>query len=151
MQNKIIDYLSKQLRSDQWGFFLRVFFLEMSARHSPQELRILMRSAGMAAGSDMPLPECNSIEQMQVAANELWAELGWGFVNFEEHSAYLSIQHFCSPLQATLSTQGQGWMEGFLEGVYQQWFALLGASRELQVAQVGDVDEYGTVTYKLGR
>ncbi|MCC2596007.1 cellulose synthase [Pusillimonas sp. MFBS29] len=151
MQNKVVDYLSSQLHCEQWAFFLEALSDELLHQISTQDMRMLARNAGLRAGRAMPLPACDSLDKLEAAANEHWAKLGWGLVTFEEQSGHLMVEHMLAPLKATLGAESMKWAAGFLEGVYQEWFLLLGAGNELQVTQVGPVDEYGGLKYRLGR
>ncbi|MGB6105424.1 MAG: cellulose biosynthesis protein BcsD [Pusillimonas sp.] len=151
MQKKYVEYLSSQLHSEQWAFFLGAMSQELLHQLSPQDVRSLARNAGMRAGRALSLPECDSLEKMEQAANAHWSRLEWGFVSFEEQSGHLAIEHHLSPLKATMGSDAMHWSAGFLEGVYQEWFLLLGASSELQVTQVGEADESGGLVFRLGR
>lgn len=151
MQKKFVEYVCGQLHSEQWAFFLEAISQELLQLLSLQDVRSLARKAGMRAGRALWSPECDSLEEMEQTANAHWSRLEWGFVGFEEQSGYLLIKHHLSPLKATMGNDAIGWSAGFLEGVYQEWFLLLGASSELQVTQVGEADESGGLIFRLGR
>jgi hypothetical protein len=144
-------YLSQQLFSPAWAFFLVPFTQELLSHVSADEMRGLARGAGIRAGAEMPLPPCDSLAQMEEAANDYWTQLGWGVVSFREHADHLAIEHSLAPLGATLGIESMGWAAGFLEGIYQEWFVMLGAAQELQVRQTGDADPYGGLVYRLAR
>lgn len=132
MQSKLISYLESQRRDAQWGFLLRSLVRETSAALGPEQARGLMAKAGMRAGLEIELPECDSLEHMEAAANLYWQRLGWGVVSFLERSDCLEIIHEGIPDDELMPKEG---LADFLEGVYQQWFASLGAGERLQVRQ----------------
>lgn len=152
MQNDTFaKYLSQQSYSPAWAFFLVPLTRELLSHVSAAEMRGLARSAGLRAAVELPLPECESLAQMEAVANDYWAQLGWGVASFSEHADHLAIEHSLAPLGATLGHESMEWAGGFLEGVYQEWFAMLGAGDELQVRQAGEADAYGGLTYRLAR
>ncbi len=151
MHDKFSEYLSGRLHDAAWAFFLRPFAQELLSHVSSEDMRGLARGAGARAGRDLPLPACDSLQQMEDAANEHWSRLGWGIVAFQERSEHIAIEHSLAPLRATLGEPAMAWAAGFLEGVYQEWFTMLGAGSELQVRQEGAADPYGGLVYRLGR
>lgn len=151
MHDKFSEYLNGQLHNSAWAFFLGPFVQELLSHVSNEEMRNLARSAGIRAGRQMPLPACDSLQQMEAVANDHWSRLGWGIVTFQEYSGHLSIEHRFAPLRATLGEPAMAWAAGFLEGVYQEWFTMLGAGRDLLVRQEGGADSYGGLVYRLAR
>lgn len=136
MQSKLISYLQSQRREAQWDFLLQSLIHEVSSALGSDGTRRLMVKTGMRAGLDMPLPGCESVEQMQAAANQHWQRLGWGMVTFIEHRDSLDIEHAYAPEKSAVP----GGVAAFLEGVYQQWFVSLGAGEHLQVRQCDSAD-----------
>jgi len=136
VQSKLISYLQSQRRDAQWGLLLKSFVHEASTALGPEQARDLMVKAGMGAGREIELPECESIDQMEDAANRYWARLGWGVVSFLEHSDCLEIVHEGVPSDPF----AQEGLADFLAGVYQQWFVSLGAGERLQVRQCESAD-----------
>lgn len=136
VQSKLISYLQNQRRDAQWGFLLKSFVHEASTALGSEQARDLMVKAGMGAGREIELPECESIEQMEDAANRYWARLGLGVVSFLERSDCLEIVHEGVPADP-LAQEG---LADFLAGVYQQWFVSLGAGERLQVRQCESAD-----------
>lgn len=151
MHDKFSEYLGGRLHNPAWAFFLKSFTQELLSHVSGEEMRALARSAGVRAGRETPLPACESLQQMEAAANVHWSRLGWGMVAFQERSEHLAIEHSLAPLQANLGESAMSWAAGFLEGVYQEWFAMLGAGQDLQVRQEGGVDAYGGLVFRLAR
>jgi len=136
VQSKLISYLQSQRRDAQWGFLLKSLVHEASAALGPDQTRDLMFKAGMTAGREIELPECESIEQMEDAANRYWARLGLGVVSFLERNECLEIAHEGVP-ESPFAAEG---LADFLAGVYQQWFVSLGAGERLQVRQCENAD-----------
>ena len=136
MQRTLITYLESQRRRPDLGVWLSTVALSLQDSVAPEALRALMRDAGLRAGRNLPLPACESLEHMQTAANEHWSELGWGYVEFSEQSDHVAITHAYAPFSALFGVEAEAWVGGFLEGLYQQWFMLLGAGEDLKVRQL---------------
>lgn len=150
MQQSVISYLESQRRPSHWDVFLNTVAASLQDSVAPEALRALMRDAGMRAGRKLPLPACESLEQMQSAANEHWSAMGWGYVSVEDQADHVAITHVYAPFKDLLGAESYAWSGGFLEGVYQQWFMLLGAGEDLKVRQVGSGDGE-TLSFLLAR
>jgi len=137
VQSKLISFLESQRRGAQWDFLLRSLVLEASAALGPEQARGLLIKAGMRAGQEIDLPECDSLAQMEAAANRYWQRLGLGVVSFLERSDCLEIVHEGVPADELVSENS---LADFLAGVYQQWFVSLGAGERLQVRQCENTD-----------
>lgn len=129
MQNKLISYLVNQRREAQWGILGETLIEEVIARMGPDEARNLWVHAGMRAGQSLSLPQCDSLSQMEAAANHHWASVGWGVVTFTEQGDCLEIHHRFIPEGAPSHVD----LAAFFEGLYQQWFIALGAGSQLHV------------------
>lgn len=146
VQQKLISYLESQRRPAQWGFMAQALVHEVASELSPEEARRLLVQAGLRAGQALSLPQCDSIADLEVAANQHWTDLGWGVASFIEHQDHLEIRHEAVPSEVP-SIEGVG---AFLEGVYQQWFFALGAGSHLHVRQQKS-GEPNTLLYRFSR
>ena len=146
----MIEYLLARQSSRQWNGFLSALSAELSSHLGVDECRALMHRAGLRFASQTPLPACETVQEMQHAMSEVWLGMEWGWVSLHETPQYLSIQHFCTPLQAAFGAEHAGGMAAFLEGVYQHWFHSLGSGPALVVRQATEPDRYGFVEYRLG-
>lgn len=144
MQSKLITYLENQRRDAQWGVFLKALVHELSSSLGSDQTHQLLLNAGMRVGQSMALPKCDSIEQMEAAANRIWSSLGWGVVSFTERRDWLEICHEGAPLDPPSPDA----FAAFLEGVYQQWFVALGAGAQLQVRR-HEIAGSDTFLYRL--
>lgn len=144
MQSKLISYLESQRRDSQWGVFLKAVLDEMTSAVGPDDARRLLVKAGSRAASDLPLPACDSLQQLESAANRHWGKLGMGVATFEERPDSLEISHQLAPSHA-VNSEGLG---AFLEGVYQQWFLAVGAGTQLQVREYKSAEK-GTFLFRL--
>ena len=151
VKSESLDYLLQHQCSRQWKGFLSALATEFASQIDVGELRALMSRVGVRFGKMMALPVCTNIEDIQYAMNAVWHEMDWGWVEIEERDRALSISHFCSPLVVAFGKDMQPWTPAFLEGVYQQWLAALGASESLRVRQVSQVDELGRLEYRLSQ
>ncbi len=150
MEKEIIKYLSAQQSSKQWTAFLDVFSQELAQQLTVSNLRGLMRRSGERFAKQNPLPETDTIEALQEAANNVWRTLNWGWASIAEDGTRLAIKHYLSPLKSSMP-EGASWSTGFLEGVYEQWMYQSGADASLHVTQTRMADELGAIEYSFGR
>ncbi|WP_341668308.1 cellulose biosynthesis protein BcsD [Alcaligenes sp. SDU_A2] len=149
-QTSVLAYLSAKNCSNQWAFFLQALGKELNEAMPAQDVRVLMRQIGLRAGAEMPLSDCNTVKDIQAAANRYWSEFNWGWVELTEQSSSLELRHFCAPLLQAFGAQAQSWSPAFLEGVYQQWLSSLGAGQALQVRQQSELDpEHSFIDFRL--
>ena len=145
------DYFVQRQCALQWQGVLAALSQELSGQLGVAELRDLMRGTGARFASTHPVPACDSVADMQAAMCTIWRQLDWGWVELTEHDAALAIMHHCSPLHSALGEVATPWWPAFLEGVYQEWFAQLGAGELLRVTQSSEADAFGTVSMQLAQ
>lgn len=98
---------------------------------------------------ERPLSACETLQDMQSAMNKVWAGHEWGWVVLQEHPRFLAIHHYCAPLGPEASQEHARMMAGFLQGVYHQWFQMLGSGSTLRVRQAEDAASAGLIEYRL--
>lgn len=130
----MIAYLENQRRNRQWNAFLNPFLEEVVSSIEKEHVPLLMVNAGIRAAHQLPLPLCDTIEQLELEANRHWNELGWGLVTFNEQPEFLEIKHECLPADAPQHEC----FANFLQGLYQQWFRSAGAGDGLHVRQISE-------------
>ena len=145
----LLDYHRGHVCSRQWSGFLVAMAQEFENALPEGELMKLMARIGVRFARANPLPQVETLEQLQLAANEVWQQSRWGAVSFHEDADQVLIYHLVSPLRVVLGT-GAHWGAGFLEGVYRQWFKAAGM---LSVLDIGFVpgDHPDISTYTLSR
>ena len=146
----LLNYLANRRCSPQWQRFLHALAAEFSSALSVGDLRTLSRRIGARFANDVPLANPPTLEALQSEMTRVWSELDWGYVNLVQQDDCVEIRHFCSPLSAGLGKAGADWCTGFLEGVYQQWFEIQGATG-LRVNQTHTADPLGNVFFRLSR
>lgn len=145
-----LNYLAEKNCSTQWRFFLSALGEELVQTLSEDKLRIVMRQLGQRVATQLPLGDCSTLQEIQNAANLHWDALNWGWVELSEHASYLRLRHYCAPVLHAFGSSAAGWSPAFLEGVYQQWLASIGASSALRVIQSSQLDvETEFVDYHL--
>lgn len=110
-----------------------------------------MHRIGVRFADESPLGECQTIDDLQFAMGKVWMGMDWGWVTIEERDNGLLIQHRCPPLTAAFGAGAASWTPAFLQGVYQRWFDLVGATNNLKVTQASEPDLAGCVDFRLGR
>ncbi|RKP47840.1 cellulose synthase [Pararobbsia silviterrae] len=115
---------------------LRALADEFDTQLGVPELRALMSRIGARFARAKPLGPCATLDDVELALNRVWAALDWGWAEIADLSEHLSVRHFCAPLEGAFGANGAVWASAFLEGVYQRWFADLGAGDQLALRQV---------------
>ena len=148
MEPAIVEYFAEMQCSRQWKGFLRALSEEFSQQLPEADLQALMRRLGARFAQASPLPDCNTLDELQIAMGRIWVGQDWGWVKLEELHGALRISHFCAPLFTALGPASAAWSPAFLEGVYQEWFRQSQAGT-LQVRQVSGPDATGSVELRL--
>lgn len=149
MDQPIIEYLSARHAGRQWGGFLDALASELADYLGASDWSAFIPRSGIRFAMERPLPACETLEDMQSAMNRVWAELDWGWVTLQEHPRFLSIEHYCAPLDPAASHEHAGLLAGFLQGVYQHWFQTLGSGSTLRVRQAEEAASAGLIAYRL--
>lgn len=121
---------------------------EFAQQLAEGDLQALMRRLGARFAQASPLPDCNTLDELQIAMGRIWVGQDWGWVALEELPGSLRIQHYCSPLVTAFGPDSTAWSPAFLEGVYQEWFRQSQAGT-LQVRQVSAPDAAGSIELRL--
>jgi hypothetical protein len=145
----VLDYLLDHNISPQWRGLLMALAAEFEAQIGVDELRQLMNRIGSRFAAASPLGACETTVDLSDALNERWCDAQWGFVSLADEPRQLRIVHHCAPLKA-FGAHALAWTPAFLEGAYQTWLAALGGEG-LSVTQASDVDEHGTIEFRLSR
>lgn len=144
-----LDYYRSQACVPQWRGFLHALGAEFEQALDPSDRARLMARIGARFAEAHPLPAVASLDALQAAANAVWSSLEWGYGSFEEQQDRVLIRHGASPLATVLGT-GSACADGFLEGVYRQWFQAAGMSAGLDVRS-GAAESADVSTFILSR
>lgn len=129
----LLSHLALERVSVQWSGFLRVLSEELLSKVSQDEYRRLLSGMGRRFAQATALPPCDSLVEIELAVNKLWAQLRWGYATFADNGNSLHIEHFGCPLPAALQIDANA-ASGFLEGAYAHWLQLAGAPTGLSLS-----------------
>jgi hypothetical protein len=146
----MLAYYEEQQCSKQWRGFLGALADEFEDQLGEQKLRALMGRVGERFAIATTLPACETMDELNLVINDVWRELNWGWVVIEDDADHLVILHACAPLAGAFGREGLAWAPGFLEGVYQHWFSVLGIDPALRIREIPGSDD-GVLTFRLGR
>lgn len=132
----------------QWRGFLEAMSQEFSAELPAHELVILMDRIGRRFARTRRLPDCAALQDVEAEVNRRWSAEQWGECRMIEHSAHVEILHAGSPLNIALPDAD--WSDGFLQGVYSEWFQQLGMLAGL-VVEVGRAESADLRRFVLSR
>lgn len=133
-----LRYHAARACSEQWRDFLQVLAEELNQQMSADENRAFFYALGRKLAERMPLPEARNLEDLELHANERFAQTGWGFLKVRDAYSSLEFLHSCAPLRQAFGDAAMEWAGGLLEGLYASWVRQLGAGEELQLRQVGE-------------
>ncbi|HYG05899.1 MAG TPA: hypothetical protein VD865_05750 [Stenotrophomonas sp.] len=118
--------------SRQWLGFVRAMAEEFAAELPDHELATLMARIGRRFAQGHPIGGCAALDEVEAAANRIWADSDWGQCRLQEQPGSVEISHAAAPL--TVALPGRDWADGFLAGVYEGWFQQLGMLAGLAVS-----------------
>lgn len=141
-------HLQRLQCSRQWRGFLVAMADEFVSALPAQELATLMARIGVRFAAGHPLPACETVQGLQQEMNRVWDLLEWGWAELYQTGEGMEVVHHFSPLTAAFGQTQVPWACGFLQGVYQHWFAAAGAEG-LRVDVVSTADAQGTLRLRL--
>ena len=148
-----IDYRLRRQSSKKWRSLLSAMAKVLAAQTDASNTKAAFKSIGLTFAAIVPLPPSKTIEETQQAICNVWEEMDWGTVLLEEHGDTLRIVHHSLDNGRLLIDAFNGstefWAAAFLEGVYQKWLGDMSVSTHLNVRQISEVDEFGSVEYEL--
>ena len=144
-----LDYYRARSCAPQWRGFVRALDEEFGQALGEADRFRLMARIGARFAQAHPLPVVASLDALQAAANAVWSMLDWGYASFEEGQDQVLVRHGASPLAVVLGGDSP-LADGFLEGVYRQWFQAAGMSDGLDVRSAG-AESPDVATYVLSR
>ena len=123
------SYVRGQQISLQWLPVLRAMAMEMPKHLKPADLKNLFFKIGWQFGKDTEylFNKAETLSQLEVALNDFWLRINWGWVKLNEVEGQIDIAHHAAPLAEAFGDEALGWSVGLLEGFYQSIFSLLGA------------------------
>ncbi len=131
--------VSVLLCSPQWRSFFQVLSLEWSAELPVAQLHAQMVRRGGLLADLHPLPAADGLAELELAMNEVWVRLQWGWVRLHDQGDALRLVHRAAPLVEAFGPMASGWSVGLLEGMYQRWLQRAGAQPGLRVRLVNSV------------
>lgn len=151
--SKNTDYKIQRECSRQWRSVLAAMAQELSGTSRHSNGHDFAHRIGQRYAAQSALAVCSNLEELQIAISARWQSMDWGWIDLDDAGGKLRIVHHGAGngdlLAAALGDDTKVWVPSFLSGVYQQWLASLGASNELCVRQVSQVDEFGTLELEL--
>lgn len=150
-QEASLEYFQQHRCALQWRDFLGALAEEFDEQLQTPELRALASRIGERFARRLPLPHCETLEDLHHGINEVWSRLDWGWVEIGDAGDYIEIAHHCAPLTAALGEASRAWSPAFLEGVYQQWFNELGIDPALRVRQETSEEQGASLWFRLAR
>ena len=108
-----------------WRMFLRALAEEIDSLAGSGERDDMLRGVGRRMSRLHPLPAVQSLDALEMEANDALDVLGWGEVEFQldESARTLEIIHTGLPRIGSLGTPAGQWLSALLEGLYDGWLS----------------------------
>lgn len=147
------DYRILRESSKQWRSMLSAIAIELQPVRDSGISPELLHNMGKRFATQTPLPDCQSLAELELAMCTIWHSMDWGVTVLEGHDGKIRVVHHGADkgrlMAGALGNDATAWAPIFIGGVYQQWFSAMGAGDVLQVHIVSSIDEFGSVEYQL--
>ncbi|ULQ45369.1 hypothetical protein JN531_009530 [Flagellatimonas centrodinii] len=140
MHSTSLEYLQSRPRESGAVSVLQSLGQVLAEQVEGPQLRALAYLAGRALGAAHPISTCNTLSDVEAAANQLLRRMDWGWLKVEAGAADVQFLHGCSPLRSWFGADGLSWSGAIFEGIYAEWLQHLGAGEQLDLRQVGDAE-----------
>ncbi|MDP1617994.1 cellulose biosynthesis protein BcsD [Phenylobacterium sp.] len=121
-------YLAARRCSAQWRAFLAALAVELHVGTEREEVLAFLRAVGRRMAGRLPLTPKDTLPELEVAMNEVWGQVDWGWTRLRPIDDGIAIIHGAYP--TAFETEGVMWSAGaaaVLEGVYAAWFEAQGS------------------------
>lgn len=123
------NYYQQRQCAEQWRDFLRLFVAELFTSAGEADACAFLRHIGSRMAAEMPLAECDTLEELEADLNALWQRMDWGWVRLLPRERSLAIVHGAYPLPARGQEEqqrGSKALGAVLEGAYATWLTKQG-------------------------
>jgi hypothetical protein len=146
--NRALDFLLRERISTQWAEFLLALGGELKEQLDADGLTELMQRVGQRFAQATQLEAGDTVEALQDSFNQVWAKSRWGHVALADEGDQLTIRHTFAPLDMGMDI-GYEATAGFLQGAYQHWLEVAGASEGLEVQMLDQGAENHVIELRL--
>jgi hypothetical protein len=122
-------YYGRSTCNLQWRNFLGSLAIELHLGSEGREVRNFLRAVGRRMAGSMPLPQVETLGELETEMNKVWMEIDWGWVRLGARDDKIWIVHGAYP-NALSEGEDEIWPRGasaVLEGVYTVWFGAQGS------------------------
>ena len=127
-----LNYYAQRNCSEQWRVFLSELVSEFYDQVDGDLAESFFRRVGARLAQALPLPPCNSLEEVAAGLNRILDQIDWGWVEVEEAGNHIRIAHGAYPIVPMYQNAPEAWLLPVLEGAYTEWFRGLGGPGELR-------------------
>lgn len=114
------------------------------------QLRSLLYLAGEQLGRDHPMPQCETIEDLELATNHIFQEWGWGWVTITLREDVIDIEVGDAPVHSIFGPNSAEWAPAVFEGLLKEWLVELGAGADLVLRQIiSDADDPHILYFRM--
>ena len=132
-----LNYYAQRNCAEQWRVFLSEFISEFYDQVDGEQAESFLRRVGVRLAQALPLPPCNSLDDVGTALSRILDQLGWGWVQLEETGNHIRIVHGAYPIVPMYQNAPESWILPVLEGAYTEWFRTVGGQDGLRARATG--------------
>lgn len=123
-----LDYYRQRQFKAGWQDLIEVVFSGILASADDTDSRDFLRLMGSNLAKKLPLPEAETVGELEDALNALLGQFDWGRVQIEANGEQLILTHYAYPHSAEPVSE-DAWTLSFasvLEGAYDTWLLAQG-------------------------
>lgn len=143
-----LDYFRRRQYQSGWQDLLDIMISGITANAGDEDRRQFLNLMGSRLAARFPLPQAETVGDLEDGLNRLWSDFHWGFVRLRPGETDLTLIHHAFPPAAT-GAQEEEWTAGLaaiLEGAYAEWLSAQGGQSHVALRWQRDGAE-GIMTF----
>jgi len=130
----LMSYFQQQQTPAGWFDLLTIMIDNMVRNVGQTDSQPFLRQMGEALAERFPLPDSETVGELEANINALLRQFNWGFIDLEASESGLLLRQQGLPLGR--DDDRQGWCHAFcaiLEGLYARWLQAQGGGAHVTV------------------
>ncbi len=121
-----LHYYGQRSCAEQWRSFLTEMVAEFYEQVDGEAADDFLFRVGVRVARALPLPTCESLEDLVGEINRVLWQIDWGWAEIEESGKHLRVVHGAYPMVPMYQNAPDTWLVPVLEGLYTEWLNALG-------------------------
>ncbi|WP_337263881.1 MULTISPECIES: cellulose biosynthesis protein BcsD [unclassified Serratia (in: enterobacteria)] len=149
-----LDYYRRQQFKPGWQSLMEVVFSGIFASADEADSRDFLRLMGSQLAEKTPLPEAETVGDLEDSINAVLSQFDWGWVKVDASEQEILLTHYAHP-QAPDPNNELLWSLSFatvLEGAYATWLLAQGGAPHVALRQNQQYQDHTLVfSYRNGQ